>query len=334
MRRLLLVGVVLALPTLIAAVGIVAYVILNTFERPGPLAEETVVLVPPGTGLSGIAGHLEQADVIEDARIFEIVVRVEGTARSLKAGEYSFPAAVSMRGAMELLQSGRTVVRRITLPEGLTSHELVALLNAADGLAGEIATVPPEGALLPETYHYSRDDRRDDILARMTEARDRVLDELWAQRAEGLPIATPEEAVVLASIVEKETGVAEERPLVAGVFVNRLRKGMPLQSDPTVIYGITKGAAPLGRQLIRKDLKTPSPYNTYTIKGLPPGPIANPGRAALAAVLNPAETEYLYFVADGSGGHAFARTLQEHNRNVAKWRKIQRQQRQQRDGSG
>lgn len=332
MRRLLLVACVLALPTLIAAAGVAAYLVMTAFERPGPLAEEAVVLVPRGAGLSGIAGHLEQAGVIEDARVFEIVVRFEGTARSLKAGEYSFPAAVSMRDAMELLQSGRTVVHRITLPEGLTSHELIALLNAADGLAGEIDRVPPEGVLLPETYHYSRNDPRGDILDRIMAARDEVLGELWEQRAEGLPIASPEEAVVLASIVEKETGVAEERQLIAGVFINRLRKGMPLQSDPTVVYGITKGAAPLGRLLTRKDLKTPSPYNTYTIKGLPPGPIANPGRAALAAVLSPAETEYLYFVADGSGGHAFAKTLQEHNRNVAKWRKIQRQQRQQQGG--
>ena len=332
MRRLLLVGGVLVLPTLIAAIGVAAYLVLNAFERPGPLAEETVVLVPRGAGLSGIAGHLERAGVIEDARIFEIVVRFEGTARGLKAGEYSFPAAVSMRGAMELLESGRTVAHRITLPEGMTSHELVALLNEAEGLTGEIAAVPPEGALLPETYHYSREDPRADILDRMMAARDDVLEELWSQRVENLPLATPEEAVVLASIVEKETGLADERPLIAGVFINRLRKGMPLQSDPTVVYGITKGTGPLGRLLTRRDLRTPSPYDTYTIKGLPPGPIANPGRAALAAVLNPAETEYFYFVADGSGGHAFARTLQEHNRNVAKWRKIQRQQRQQQGG--
>jgi UPF0755 protein len=325
MRRLFIGGALL-LPTLLVALGIAAHLLLKCFEAPGPLAEERVVVVPRGSGLAGIAQRLEDGGVIADALVFRLAVRFEGAARTLKAGEYSFPAAVSMRGAMELLQSGKTVVRRVTFPEGMTSSELIDLLNAADGMTGEIAAVPPEGALLPETYHYALDDPREMILARMQAGRDEALTTLWPRRAERLPLQTPEEALVLASIVEKETGVADERPLVAGVFVNRLRKGMPLQSDPTVVYGITNGSGPLGRALTRQDLQTPSPYNTYTNKGLPPGPIANPGRAAIEAVLNPVETDYLYFVADGSGGHAFARTLDEHNRNVAKWRQLQRQQ--------
>lgn len=294
------------------------------FERPGPLPAETIVNIPTGSGLDAIALMLEQEGVIEDQRIFRVGVRLLGQARSLKAGEYAFPSQVSMRGAADILAQGVTVVRRITIAEGLTSAEAVALIQAADGLEGSIEELPPEGSLLPETYHYRRGDSRQAVVERMRAAREKLLTELWASRAEKLPIKTPEEALVLASIVEKETGVAEERGLVAGVFVNRLRKGMRLQSDPTVTYGITLGQRPLGRNLTRKDLKKPSAYNTYVIKGLPPGPIANVGRAALEAVLNPVKTKYLYFVADGTGGHAFAKTLKEHNRNVAKWRKIQR----------
>ena len=196
---------------------------------------------------------------------------------------------------------------------------------AAEALSGDVGAVPGEGLLLPETYHFTRDDERAALLRRMAEAMDRTLAELWAARAEGLPLKTPDEALILASMIERETGVAGERPLVASVFVNRLRRGMRLQSDPTVVYGITGGREPLGRALTRQDMQTITASHHYTIDGLPPGPIANPGRAALEAALHPAESGYLYFVADGTGGHAFATTLQEHNRNVAKWRKIQRQ---------
>ncbi len=296
----------------------------DRFERPGPLPEQSIVFIPAGSGLAGIAQLLEDENVIEDERLFQIGVRVLGQARSLKAGEYAFPAAVSMRGAAEILASGEVVVRRLTIVEGITSHEAVALIEAAEGLEGSLEDVPPEGSLLPETYHYRRGDSRQSVLERMKASRDKVLSELWEARAEGLPIKTPEEAVILASIVEKETGVADERALVAGVFVNRLNKGMRLQSDPTVTYGITLGVRPLGRELSRRDLRQPSPYNTYVINGLPPAPIANAGRAALAAVLNPEATGYLYFVADGTGGHAFAKTLKQHNRNVAKWRRFKR----------
>jgi UPF0755 protein len=223
---------------------------------------------------------------------------------------------------LSLLREGRTVVRHLTIPEGLTTVEILALLDDAPGLSGD-RSPPAEGTLLPETYNYSWGDSRAGMMARMQKAMAETLAKLWASRAAGLPLATPEAAVTLASLVEKETALAAERPRVAGVFVNRLRLGMRLQSDPTVVYALTAGKGPLGRELTRADLEVPSPYNTYRIDGLPPGPIANPGRAAIAAALQPLASRELYFVADGSGGHAFASTLEEHNRNVTRWRKLQ-----------
>jgi len=306
---------------LLALGGAVLYG-LERFERPGPLPEDRVVYIAPGSGLSAIVAELEAAGVIAEPLIFRLGTRALGDSRRLQAGEYLFPAGISMREAVALLVSGKTIVHRLTLPEGILSAEAAILIAEAEPLVGELAAVPPEGSLLPETYHFARGDRRSDLVARMQAARDEALAELWPARSGDLPFSTQEDAVILASIVEKETAVAEERPLVASVFVNRLRKGMRLQSDPTVVYGLTDGKGPLGRDLTRADLQAPTPYNTYLIDGLPPGPIANPGLASLAAVLDPAESEYLYFVADGSGGHAFAKTLAEHNRNVAKWRKI------------
>lgn len=320
MRRLGAIAVSLAVLLAVAA-GALWFYLQSRYEAPGPLSAETIVVVPRGAGLAAIADDLAAAGVIADPTLFRIGVRLFGDARALQAGEYAFPPAASMQDAAELIASGRTVVHRLTVPEGLTSVEVVALLEAAEPLDGTIEAVPPDGALLPETYHFHRGDSRAAVLQRMDEAMDAALEELWDKRAPNLPLNTPEEALVLASIIEKETGVDAERALVAGVFVNRLKKGMPLQSDPTVVYGITEGKAPLGRSLTRKDLANPTPYNTYQIAGLPPGPIANPGRAALEAALNPAETDFLYFVAAGDGGHAFAKTLAEHNRNVAKWRK-------------
>jgi UPF0755 protein len=279
--------------------------------------------VPRGAGLSDIARRLSDAGVIGDPRIFTYGVLLHGGGDRLRAGEYAFPAGVSPRGAMEVLVAGREVAHAITVPEGLTSAEIVALLEADDRLTGDVAEVPPEGSLLPETYHVQRGDGRPELVARMRGAMDETLAALWAGRAESLPFDTPEEALVLASIVEKETAVADERALIAGVFVNRLARGMRLQSDPTVIYALTDGQGPLGRPLTRRDLEeTDSPYNTYRVGGLPPGPIGNPGRASIAAAVDPADTEYLYFVADGSGGHAFARTLAEHRRNVRAWRRV------------
>ncbi|MEC8165372.1 MAG: endolytic transglycosylase MltG, partial [Pseudomonadota bacterium] len=223
-----------------------------------------------------------------------------------------------------LLMAGKTALRQVTIPEGLMVSEVVAILDVAPALEGT-TPVPPEGSILPETYSYQFGETRAEVLNRMSKAMQHLLADLWANRKPGLPFKDPIEAVILASIVERETGVAEERSRVAGVFVNRLRRGMRLQSDPTVAYAATNGKQPLGRPLTRKDLDAAHPYNTYWIKGLPPSPISNPGRAALAATLNPLETDELYFVADGTGGHAFAKTLAEHNRNVAKWRKLQRE---------
>ncbi len=293
-------------------------------DRPGPLQADTTVIVERGASLTAIAENLHDGGVIEEAFLFRLAARLYRVSRSLKAGEYAFPARVSMGGVIDILVSGETVVRQFTVPEGLTSAEVMTLIGGVEGLVGELDGVPAEGSLLPETYNYAWADARPEVVARMEKAMADAMAELWPTRAEGLPFDTPAEAVILASIVEKETGVADERPLVAGVFINRLKRGMRLQSDPTVVYALTGGTGPLDRALRSRDLKVDNPYNTYGNAGLPPGPIANPGRASLEAVLNPAETDYLYFVADGTGGHAFARTLAEHNRNVAKWRRIRR----------
>jgi UPF0755 protein len=318
-------GLRLLLLALIAAValGLAAGWAVLRFEAPGPLAEQTDVIVPPGTGLQDIAVLLRDKGIVTSARLFVAGVKVFGRGRPLKAGEYAVPAHASGQEVMELLQSGKTVVRKVTVAEGLTSMEAMAEIAAAEGLTGPMPPAPPEGAILPETYHYSYGDSRAEVLSRMTKAMDEALAMLWAHREANLPIKSPKEALILASIVEKETAIPAERPRIAAVFLNRLKKGMRLQSDPTVVYVLTGGAHALGRPLVHDDLETPSPYNTYANDGLPPGPIANPGRESILAVTRPADTDALYFVADGNGGHAFAKTLEEHNRNVAKLRKIQ-----------
>ena len=292
----------------------------SQFDAPGPARDERTVVLPQGLSAFDIADRLEDAGVIDDPLLFVAGLWIEDKQHALKAGEYVFEALIASRGVMEKLVAGKTVVRRLTIAEGMTSVEVVAALNAAPGLEGKIATVPDEGSLLPETYHYALGDSRAALIERMQHAMARVVDELWSARDPAIGLDDADQAVVLASIVEKETAVADERPAIAGVFLNRLRQGMRLQADVTVIYAVTGGKRPLGRPLSRADLWVESPYNTYRNGGLPPGPIANPGRAALAAVLHPAETDALYFVADGSGGHAFAKTLDEHNRNVARWR--------------
>jgi UPF0755 protein len=314
------------LVSLAVIAGLVAVWGWSAFTAPGPLEQPVTVVVPRGSGLEAIAGRLAEAGVIADPLIFVIGAQAAGKARSLRAGEYLFPASVSPREALDKLARGDTVVRRLTVAEGMTSAQAAAMIADAEGLTGSVDPIPAEGSLLPETYHFSWGDDRADIVRRMQRAMDEAVRRLWDDRAEGLPIDTPEQAVILASIVEKETGVARERGLVAGVFVNRLRRGMRLQSDPTVAYGIAGGAG-LDRPLSRADLASETPYNTYAIAGLPPSPICNPGLASLAAVLNPEETDFLYFVADGTGGHAFARTLAEHNRNVRAWRRHQREHR-------
>ena len=297
------------------------------FAEPGPAVEEQVVMLPRGAGLIAIASQLEREGVISDRRIFRIAVTLDEGDRALRAGEYRIPAGASMAEIYDMLRSGQVVQHPVTFAEGLTSAMIVATLNEADVLSGEISDIPPEGSLLPETYLVDRNTPRQELIDRMAAAQDALLDELWPNRAPDLPFDTREEAIILASVVEKETAVASERPEVAAVFVNRLRRGMRLESDPTIIYGISQGE-PLGRGLRRSEIDNPdNAWNTYQIPALPPTPIANPGRESLAAVLNPADIDALFFVADGSGGHAFARTYAEHQRNVARWRRIERERR-------
>jgi UPF0755 protein len=295
------------------------------FSRPGPLSAPATVVIPMGAGLERIATEMRGAGIISDPLIFRFGARALGVHTILRAGEYAIPEGTSVRALLKILSDGKTVVRRLTVPEGLTTRDVLARLEATAGLEGRVWPIPAEGRLLPETYHFSYGDSRQDVVRRMSRAMMETLGELWDGRASGLPLANPDEALVLASIVEKETAVPAERPRVARVFLNRLARSMRLQSDPTVVYAMTEGAGALGRPLTRADLKTPSPYNTYLNDGLPPAPIANPGRASLEAVLHPAQSDELYFVADGLGGHAFALTLAEHNRNVAKWRKMRKE---------
>lgn len=322
-RRLLAGGFTLLLLLAALGVGGVFYG-LRMFEQPGPALSETVVELPRGSSLGAIARRLEESGVVADARVFRYGVRYLGDPTGLKAGEYAFPAGASMAEVAAMLGAGDVVQRKVTVAEGLTSREIVALLLAEPALSGAVETLPDEGWLAPETYFFERGEAREAVLARMAEAQRETLAELWPARAPDLPLATPEEALVLASIVEKETGVASERPEVASVFINRLRRGMRLQSDPTVIYGVTGGREAFEGPIKRSDLDADNAWNTYRIAGLPPTPIANPGRASIAAVLDPAETDYLYFVADGTGGHAFSKTLAEHNENVRRWREIER----------
>ncbi|MGV2979135.1 endolytic transglycosylase MltG [Camelimonas sp. ID_303_24] len=309
------------------AIGGGVYVLKSEFNAAGPLPADKVVMVKGGA--RAVADALQREGVISQPTLFLAGVYISGVNDDVKAGEYLFRKGASLREVMDTLVSGKTVLHNFTVPEGLTSEQIVARLREVDLLTGDIAETPPEGALLPETYRISRGASRQQILDRMRQDGRRVLAEVWARRAPDLPLKTPEEMVTLASIVEKETGRADERTRVAGVFINRLQKGMRLQSDPTIVYGIAGGKGALGRPLSRADITTPTPYNTYTINGLPPGPIANPGRAALEAVANPSRTRDLYFVADGSGGHTFAETLDQHNRGVSRLRQMESDRRAQ-----
>ncbi len=298
------------------------------FIRPGPLAEARTVIVQKGSGVERIAALLRDRGVIRDRFLFRAGARLTGRSRAMRAGEYRFPAGISTDGAIALLASGKTVRRRITLAEGLTTGEILGRIGAEEGLAGELPVGVGEGSLLPETYYFSYGDSRTALVRRIRESMAATLAALWDKRAPGIALASPEEALVLASIIERETAVASERARISAVFHNRLRQGMRLQSDPTVAYALTLGRAPLDRPLARADLRIESPYNTYRTHGLPPTPIANPGRASIEAALHPAETDELYFVADGTGGHAFARTFAEHLRNVARWRRIERERKE------
>jgi UPF0755 protein len=305
--------------------GAALFWIYANYTRPGPLAVPTTLVVEAGAGLDAIGDRLEAAGIIDDKMVFVLGARAERAHTALKAGEYEFAPRISPREVVALLASGRTITRRLTVPEGLTTHQVLDQIARTEGLAGTVPDSVGEGMLLPETYHFSYGDRREDLVRRMELGMREALADLWPARVAGLPLETPRDAVILASIVERETARPDERPRVAAVFLNRLRKGMKLDADPTVAYAVSDGTGVLERPLSRADLTVDSPYNTYRYAGLPPTPIANPGRAAIAAVLDPAQTDELYFVADGSGGHVFARTLEEHNRNVRDWRRIQRE---------
>jgi UPF0755 protein len=320
MRRLLA-ALLILLALLGAAGGGAAWYASRVFNAPGPLAAETPVVVPRG-GVGAVAEALAERGVIADARAFALAAYATQGAGAVRAGEFAFPANASLREVLSVLRTARPVQRFLTIPEGLQAVQIVALLGRTEGLAGEVPPIA-EGALLPETYAFQFGDTREGLVRRAREAMGRALAEEWAGRAPNLPLASPREALVLASIVERETALAAERPRVAGVFVNRLRRGMMLQSDPTVAYAAADGGV-LERALTRADLEREHPFNTYRIRGLPPGPIASPGLAAIRATLRPEAHEFLFFVADGTGGHAFSRTLEEHNRAVARWRDIER----------
>lgn len=305
--------------------GALAWLGRDAYLAPGPSEEDQTVLIVRGTSVDSIAQALEERGIVSSWLVFRAASLVTGKAARIKAGEYSIPAHASMAQVLDRLVEGRVVQHPITVPEGLSSQQVVEILQDSDVLTGTVEEIPPEGTLLPETYLVERGTRRTAVLERMQAAHAAALAEVWENRDPDLPIDDPRELLILASIVEKETGVAGERPLVAGVFHNRLRRGMRLQSDPTILYGIYGGDAwDRPRTITRSELDRPNPWNTYQIDGLPPGPIANPGRAALEATANPQETDALFFVADGTGGHAFARTLAEHNRNVAAWRELER----------
>ncbi|MDE0703074.1 MAG: endolytic transglycosylase MltG [Rhodospirillaceae bacterium] len=313
---------ILALSILLAA-GAVGYA-FHLYTRPGPLQAAGSIDVPKGVGMDRVIREMAAAGVIDHPDVFRAWVRILGADRRVKAGEYRFPPKVSQREALGIVIAGRTVLRRLTVPEGLTTWQILERIRQTPGLSGAIALRPGEGALMPDTYLFAKGETRDAIVRRMQAAMTEALDRAWAGRAPDLPLRTKREALVLASIVEKETGKPDERARIAGVFVNRLRRGMRLETDPTVIYGLTEGKAPLGRRLLRKDLKTPHKWNTYVHRGLPPTPIANPGRDALAAAVRPMKHDELYFVADGTGGHRFSKTYRQHLRDVRKWRKIRR----------
>ena len=304
----------------LSVLSVLAYMqIKGWIAEGGPLLNVTNVVVPKGASLKTVAEELSRAGVIDNPRLIIIMARITGQTKHLKTGEYQFMPAISLQAAMDKIARGEVFFRRITIPEGLTSGQIMYLIANYPDLEGEIDLDVKEGELLPETYSFELGASRNSIILQARAAMQKALEEVWASRDSSLPLKDVNELLTLASIIEKETGVPEERPLVASVFLNRLKKGMRLQTDPTVIYAITEGETSFGRSLKRADLKIDSPYNTYLNYGLPPGPICNPGREALMAAARPQQSDYLYFVADGKGGHRFARSLNEHNRNVKAW---------------
>lgn len=325
MRHVAANALTLLIVGLVVLLGVVTWG-QRQYREPGPSTAPVVIEVESGEGLASVTEKLAEAEAIANPTVFRIAARYTDMDAGLKFGEYEVPQGASMEEILRLLNAGSNVVRQVVVPEGLTSWQVVELLREVPELTGEVAEIPPEGMLAPAGYDFERGDSREALLERMQSEQERILAEAWEGRAPDLPVETPEELLTLASIVEKETGLAEERERVAGVFVNRLRQDMRLQTDPAVIYGITLGREVLGRGLRASELAAATPFNTYVIPGLPPTPIANPGQAAIEAAANPAKVEDLYFVADGTGGHAFATTLEEHNANVAAWRRIEAEQ--------
>jgi UPF0755 protein len=323
---LLLVGIIVGVGGFVA--------VLVAERRPGPLTQDKVVVLTREDDDGPLADQLEKAGVIENSALFSIMTLLDGQRHALKRGEYKFPAGVSMIDVEEMLARHRVVKHKLTIPEGLTSDQIVQRLRDDDLLIGEIKETPREGSLYPDTYVYERGESRNALIAHMASEMTKTVNAVWQKRASDLPIKSPGELVTLASIVEKETGKADERPRVAGVFINRLQKHMKLQSDPTIVYGLVFGKGTLGHSITKAELQEATPYNTYFIDGLPPGPICNPGRAALEAVANPAHSRDLYFVADGTGGHVFAETLDQHQRNVAHWRQIEKEAKDAKDRLG
>jgi len=319
---------VLTIIVLLAIVsGLAIAVGKQRFETPGPLESEKVVNIPRG-GIKDIAELLQREGVIDQPWVFMGGVVAMKAHDELKYGEYLFQRHASLRDVVETLVEGKVIQHQVTIPEGLTSEQIVARLLDNPILSGPIKEIPKEGTLLPDGYRFSRGTSREQMIQRMQQAQKRAVQQAWDRRAPDLPLQSPEQLIVLASIIEKETGRSAERSRVAAVFVNRLKQKMKLQSDPTIIYGLVGGKGTLGRPIMRNEIEQPTPYNTYVIVGLPPGPIANPGRAALEAAANPSRTRELYFVADGSGTHAFAENYETHQRNVARLRLIEQQARE------
>jgi UPF0755 protein len=311
---------------LMVGAGAVYYYGAQKIGAPGPLQEDKIVSVPARAGMADIADTLQREGVIDNNRWAFMGAVLALKARSeLKPGEYLFQKSASLRDVIGTMVDGKVVQHSVTIPEGLTSEQIVARLSDNDIFSGSVNEIPREGTLLPETYKFPRGTTREQVIARMQQAQRRVVAEIWEHRSPDIPVKTQEQLITLASIVEKETGKADERSRVAAVYVNRMRQKMKLQSDPTIIYGLVGGKGTLGRPIKRSEITQPSPYNTYVIDGLPPGPIANPGRASLEAAANPARTRDLFFVADGTGGHAFTETYDQHQKNVAKLRTMEKQ---------
>jgi UPF0755 protein len=293
-------------------------------DRPGPLSEDKIVLIPKNTGTSEITELLTRERVIDQPRLFELYAYLNRSKGQLRAGEYLFRAHAGIDQVIDTLIQGKPILHAFTAPEGLTSEQIVQRLRENDILTGDITDIPREGTLLPDTYKFDRGTTRQQLVNMMQAAGRQALHDIWNRRAPDGAIRTPQELVILASIVEKETGRPDERARVAGLFLNRLARRMKLQSDPTIVYGLVGGKGTLGRGILKSEIERATPYNTYVIEGLPPGPIANPGRAALEAVANPVKTKDVYFVADGTGGHVFAETYDQHLKNVTRWRQIEK----------